>query len=300
MGYPFDVNSWMHGHLVYGGTPYFVDSTHANKSNQPWPQGNSPSTPFSTLAYAITQATASKGDVIVLMPGHAETTTAIAMSKAGVKVIGLGYGRNRPTLTATTATSDLINVTAANVELENFRLVGAASGCTALLDCTAADLVCRNMSFEQAATPLSGVTISGSRFIFDTCTWMGTSNGPDRCISIEAHLTDWQILNCKALFGAFGLDNEFLYGNDKAQVGYLIDNLVVVGCDTLCINIASSTSAPPDGYMPRAYFMMSAPIASTEDGLAAGTMLGLCLGWDVQANDTAGTRGTHAPFATAH
>ena len=78
--------------------------------------------PFSTLAYAVTQCIANRGDVIFIKPGHAETissSTALTLSIAGVAIIGLGLGSNRPTFTLDTATTATIKVTAANVAIKN-------------------------------------------------------------------------------------------------------------------------------------------------------------------------------------
>lgn len=78
--------------------------------------------PFSTLQAAITAAEAGKGDVIVIKAGHAETissNTALAFSKAGVQIIGLGVGGTRPTFTLDTANTTCINVTAINVGIQN-------------------------------------------------------------------------------------------------------------------------------------------------------------------------------------
>lgn len=78
--------------------------------------------PFSTLAYAVTQCIANRGDVIFIKPGHAETissATALTLSIAGVAIIGLGLGASRPTFTLDTATTATINVTAANIAIKN-------------------------------------------------------------------------------------------------------------------------------------------------------------------------------------
>jgi len=78
--------------------------------------------PFSTLNYAVTQCTASRGDIIMIMPGHAETissATALALNKAGVAVVGLGKGTTRPTFTLDTATTTTIAVSAANISIVN-------------------------------------------------------------------------------------------------------------------------------------------------------------------------------------
>lgn len=86
--------------------------------------GQNPDAPFATLAYAIATAgvlTASKGDVIYVLPGHAEnlaTGTAIDCNVAGVSIVGLGRGANRPTFTWT-AVGSLWAISAANVTLKN-------------------------------------------------------------------------------------------------------------------------------------------------------------------------------------
>ena len=42
-----------------------------------------PDAPFLTLDYAVSQCTASKGNVVYLMPGHAETISSAALSHLG-------------------------------------------------------------------------------------------------------------------------------------------------------------------------------------------------------------------------
>jgi len=83
--------------------------------------------PFSTIDFAIGRCVAGRGDIIFVMPGHAETITSattIAADVAGVAVVGLGTGTARPTLTYTTANTATINVTAANVSFKNILFVG--------------------------------------------------------------------------------------------------------------------------------------------------------------------------------
>jgi hypothetical protein len=70
---------------------------------------------------AYTRATASNGDTIFLMPGHAEdcsSATTQVVSKAGIKVIGIGEGANRPTFTFT-ATAGSFEIDSANTLIEN-------------------------------------------------------------------------------------------------------------------------------------------------------------------------------------
>ena len=78
--------------------------------------------PFATIAGALLQCTASRGDIIFVKAGHAESianATTLALNVAGVAIVGLGNGALRPTLTFTTAITANIPVTAANVTVSN-------------------------------------------------------------------------------------------------------------------------------------------------------------------------------------
>lgn len=83
--------------------------------------------PFSTLAGALAQCVAGRGDVIFVKPGHAETvssSTALTLSVAGVAIVGLGTGSARPKWTIDTANTATINVSAADVSMQNCQVVG--------------------------------------------------------------------------------------------------------------------------------------------------------------------------------
>lgn len=104
------------GELPVSGTYYFVDSGSGADGNQ-----GSYDSPMATLDAAIGRCVASQGDVIVLMPGHAETVSAaggIACDVAGISIIGLGVGNLRPTFTFS-ATAATITVSAANIAIAN-------------------------------------------------------------------------------------------------------------------------------------------------------------------------------------
>jgi len=101
------------------GNVFYVQTTNGVNAGA----GKSPTSPYQTLPYALTQATASNGDIIYVMPGSAITVssaTALAISTAGVTIIGLGTGNARPTITLDTANTATIAVSAANVTLQNF------------------------------------------------------------------------------------------------------------------------------------------------------------------------------------
>ncbi len=83
--------------------------------------------PYATLEAAINAADSAKGDIIVIKAGHAETVssaTALNFDKAGITIIGLGKGTNRPTFTFDTANTATIPVSADNITIENCRFIG--------------------------------------------------------------------------------------------------------------------------------------------------------------------------------
>jgi hypothetical protein len=83
--------------------------------------------PFSTLEYALSQCVADRGDIIFIKPGHAESiasATALNFDLAGVAIVGLGVGTNRPTFTFTTANTATIPVTAGNMSIQNCLFIG--------------------------------------------------------------------------------------------------------------------------------------------------------------------------------
>ena len=80
---------------------------------------------YGTIDAAISACTANRGDVIFIAPNHTETVTAtsIALDIAGVRIIGLGQGLNRPTFTFGAAAAT-ITVTGANCSWENCHFIG--------------------------------------------------------------------------------------------------------------------------------------------------------------------------------
>lgn len=82
---------------------------------------------YNTIDAAVGACTADQGDVIYVMPGHTETisgASGVAQDIAGVEIIGLGVGNNRPVITFSAVASTWV-VSANNCSVEN--IVGVAS-----------------------------------------------------------------------------------------------------------------------------------------------------------------------------
>ncbi len=160
------------------GNIFFVDSGNTAASDAAG-YGLNPDRPFATLDYAIGNCTASNGDVIYIMPGHAEnitTATAINCDVAGITIIGLGQGNLIPTFTATAAAGAL-TIAAANVTLKNVRfLAGFATGVTQAIAIAAAG---------------DGCTLDGVQFRDSTSNLEYLTH-----INVATTVTDLTIRNC--------------------------------------------------------------------------------------------------------
>ncbi len=116
--------------------------------------GQNPDAPLASLAYAFSSdvSTANKGDVIVCMPGHAETVDGaadIVMDIAGVAVIGAGQGADRPTFTFSTGVGADINITANGILLKNLLFVAGLDGLTNPLHISAADVTIEDCEWRD-------------------------------------------------------------------------------------------------------------------------------------------------------
>ncbi len=116
---------------------------------------------YSSVKTALANCVASRGDVILIMPNHTEDITSatdLNINVAGVRVVGLGSGNNRPTFTLKTATSAILTFSAANTSLEN-----------CIVDGTGIDAIASMFSVTAA-----GVSVLGNKFVTASATAQAT------------------------------------------------------------------------------------------------------------------------------
>lgn len=186
------------------GSRWFVDSGAGTDSAG---FGRSPDTPFATLDYAVGQCTASNGDIIYLMPGHAETVAtaaAVDLDVAGITIIGLGKGDARPVFSLS-ASASTIEVNADDIHIENIIIEGTfTNGVAAALDVKtgADDLTVKNCVFRGTASTkelLKAVTIeaTNSRQSFIGCEFREVIGGDaTAAIFAEGIITDLVVKDC--------------------------------------------------------------------------------------------------------
>lgn len=234
------------------GAVYFV-SNRSGDSGSDGNDGLSTARPLSTLAAAVLKTAASKGDIIIVMPGHSETITTTVTPIAGTAIVGLGWGRNRPAFTGSGAIG-VFTCSAANVLLKNIRIIGAAASVLSHIDVSGADFTAEDVEFTCNALPLLSVRATGTtntHMVFRRCTWIAATGATtDACIDLgtTAGSNAFLIEDCVAMFSTTDdLDQAFIQSSKKTGLGGVIKNLVVSGCVLTVIDFNSSTSAIGDG-----------------------------------------------------
>ena len=145
------------------GNVFFVDSGSTARADSA-EKGSSPSTPFATIDFAVGRTTASNGDIIFVMPGHAENisaATSLVIDVIGIRIIGMGWGRTRPVLTWTN-TAGTIEMDAANCSIERIVFVSSVSAAVIGINVDAADcsVIDCEFDFDAAADDfITGIDI---------------------------------------------------------------------------------------------------------------------------------------------
>lgn len=169
---------------------YFIDSSNSNASDAAG-SGNSPDIPLASIDYLFSLATAGKKVVGYVLPGHTETysTTGTKMTadKAGVHIIGLGKGSNRPTITFGHVDATWV-ISAANITIENILFVTSVDSVVTYGTISGADFKMIDCEWRDTTDieVITDWTVTGDRPQFINCNKSGYTGGNAnvRCISL--------------------------------------------------------------------------------------------------------------------
>lgn len=116
-----------------------------------------------TLALAIAETVANRGDIIFIAPGHTESVsdaTSLAFNKAGVTIIGLGNGSLRGTYTLDTVATSKIVVSAADITIKNtIFIANFADVATVFSVTTGKNFECSQNEFRDTSSVLNFLAI---------------------------------------------------------------------------------------------------------------------------------------------
>ena len=186
---------------VTTGNTYFVHSGTGADTNT----GTDKDSPLATIDAAVGKCTASQGDVILVMPGHAENIsggTSLVVDVAGVSIIGLGNADNRPVLTFTN-TAGSIEMDAANTRLSNIVLLASVSAVVV------------------------GVNVDADNVEIDHCLFDYDETGDDFVIGIDVDAVDFPYIHdnyFRAEAAAAGADHAIRL--DDCAYPRIIDNVI--------------------------------------------------------------------------
>ena len=132
-------------------TQFYTKNFHVNLAGQ--------KSIHNTLLGAIGACNANAGDQILVcagFTGNISSATALAINKAGIRLIGLGVGNNRPIITVDTGATSTIVVSAANVLIQNFIFVANFAAIASLFTLTTAkDFQLLNCEFRDTSSVLN-------------------------------------------------------------------------------------------------------------------------------------------------
>ena len=213
--------------ILATGAVHWVDSVTGNNS---YP--GTEAQPLATLTQAITNATANNGDIIIIKSGHTETlTSAVTISKAGLKIFGIGSGSAAPRFTVNAAI-DGITVTANNVELNNLYFpVSTLTGVTARVNVDAANVRIKGCTFLCGQYDLSSVTITANGLYakIESCTFTVSADGPDYGVIVEsASAVGLYIRDCAFNGGSYNWDLAGIY-SAFAHLNYHYQTITLTG-----------------------------------------------------------------------
>ncbi len=244
--------------------------------------------PFATLDYAVGRCMANHGDVIMVKPGHAETistATALALDVAGIAIVGLGVGSNRPTFTLDTIIGATIAVSAANISIQNCIFTANFADITSLFTVGAAKyFTLENCYFKATATNMNFLGIidtdatsnSCDGLMISRCTWIEPDLATLSMIKMDGTNDDISVMDCRISLGV---------NNNKSAVcaaaaGKIVTNLRIgrnrvyrLNTDTATGGILYSTDGTTSTGMVFENFVQTADVAG-EILITASNLIG--------------------------
>jgi hypothetical protein len=204
--------------------------------------------PWATIAYAVSQCTAGRGDIIMCMPGHAETvssSTAMSLGVSGALVFGCGMGALRPTITLNTATSATINITAAQMGFYNVKFVANFASIASLFTLAAGtqDFYLGNCNFVDTSSILNFVNLvttsttsnASDGFEMDNCAWNGLGAASNTCaFNVKGTNDRWSVNNNYITHAATTTSGLAQVASSKSLTNLTMDKNI--------LNLASATN----------------------------------------------------------
>lgn len=166
-----------------------------------------------TIDAAINSCTANAGDIILVAAGHAETlsdATSLNLDIAGITIIGLGAGNDRPTITLDTAITATIPVSAANISVKNIIFTANFADIVSVFTLTTANNFTIDGCYFKATAADMDFT-----YIVDTNT---TTSDADGLTIVNSKWIDVDLV-CESMVKMDGDNYDIVIKNNFVQLG---------------------------------------------------------------------------------
>jgi hypothetical protein len=235
--------------------------------------GRTPDKPFATLDYAVSHASVTTGDTFLLLPGHAENLAAdsdVDVDVADLQIVGLGWGSNRPTFTATAIAGDF-KVAAAGVRLENLLFLSGVDATTGMLEISAADCTVYNCEFRDSVDQATDclITVDGAdRLLIDSCKFnMAAAAGANSAIALDGS-DDCEIRDTY-IYGNFAVGAIDLRTTASARVNF--HDLKIWTANAADIAIVDTITASTGFIGPNLQLMLADNAANITESVTGAT-----------------------------
>lgn len=162
--------------------------------------------PLATLDSAIGRTTANRGDTIMVMPNHTETILGaggITADVAGINIVGLGHGDQRPVFLMDGGTTVTFLISAADVFVSNLHFNAGHSNVATCFNVTGINAWIDNCKFRNNTTnedflvciTASGADNTANGLRVTNCDWFTTDTDDDQMISFVGSAADVVIWN---------------------------------------------------------------------------------------------------------
>lgn len=290
---PGGVNTIVSEALTSGNIWWVNSATGTNSAGY----GVNPDFPFASVDYAVSRVTNANYDRIYVMPGHTETLTAAGTSLGnggvfigstlsnGISIIGMGNGRARPVFNYTTASAASMNITAANVTIQNCVFTpNGFSAITAAVNVTGADVSFENCEFQLGTGTNAAVlgiltAATADRLRVINCRFMLPATSTQTCTAAIKHEVgvDYIIQGCYIT----GKLTQGILNATTCLRGLIDNNRFVIATGTEAISVAAASTPfisnnrmnVPSGTAPiiAAAGFMAGNVYSAAAGVTAGT-----------------------------
>lgn len=172
---------------TYAGSVFWVNSTGGSDGYK-----GTRERPFATLDYAIGKCTANNGDIIVVAPNHAETVTGasgITFDVAGISVIGMGQGNQRPRFLMDGGTTVTAIVSAADVTLKNLVFAAGHNGVATCFGVTGVNATFEDIEIEDNTTDEHFLAVFSATGADNTADGLAVKGC--KWVTIDAGVTDF-------------------------------------------------------------------------------------------------------------